>query len=65
MVRLVDKYKSEADMITKTLMTLAVVSNIDYDTLLDMTPNERNILVEVIKEKRKAENPGTNTQEYL
>lgn len=46
-------------------MTLAVVSNIDYDTLLDMTPNERNILVEVIKEKRKAENPGTNTQEYL
>ena len=65
MLALVTKYKNEQDNITKTVFQLAITSNFDYESVMQMSHNERRILIDVLKEKADAENPNKQSQQML
>lgn len=46
----------------KDLMRLAILGEMPYDSVLEMSRNERKILSEVIKEKLEAQNPNKKSQ---
>ena len=46
-------------------MRLAVASKLSYDSIMDMTIQERKILMDVIQEKIDAQNPKKQKQQML
>ena len=57
LTELVNQYKKESDELIRDLMRICVIGNIPYDNVINMTYNERKILIEVIKEKIESQNP--------
>jgi hypothetical protein len=51
----VEGIESDSEAITKDIMALAVYSNQSYGQVYDMTPKERKLLADVLKEKADAE----------
>lgn len=58
-------YQNISDEMTKDLMRLAILGEMPYDSVLEMSRNERKIFAEVIKEKIDAQNPKKQRQEFL
>lgn len=46
-------------------MRLSIMSEMPYDTVVDMTHNERIILADVIQEKIAAQNPNKKSQKLV
>ena len=55
LVTVIDQYKKQQDEITKSLMIISISTGLDYHSVARMTPTERDILIEVMKEKQEAE----------
>lgn len=47
--------EKDSEAITKDILSLAVYSNQPYSEVYEMTPTERKVLAEVLKERARAE----------
>jgi hypothetical protein len=62
---LVAQYEKFQEDLMRDLMRLSILSEMPYDTVTDMTYQERRLLGEVIKEKIDAQTPNKQRQQYL
>ena len=65
MRELVAQYEKQQEDLMRDLMRLSILSEMPYDTVTDMTYQERKLLGDVIKEKIDAQNPNKQRQQYL
>jgi hypothetical protein len=62
---LVAQYEKFQEDLMRDLMRLSILSEMPYDTITDMTYQERRLLGEVIKEKIDAQTPNKQRQQFL
>lgn len=62
MKELLERYKSQSNQLIKVLLGLSVAAGQSYDQICSLTPNERELLSDVLIEKAEAQNPNKKSQ---